>query len=59
VSYRDLGSRSKTGITAHGDRCWETDISRRPPLDTHVRSWLDIERRNRRNAVIERARALL
>jgi hypothetical protein len=62
VEVKDSDSRSNY-IEQHGNRCSETDILPGAAIETalnaHVRSWLDVEKWNRRDAEITAARRLI
>ena len=63
IAVKPSDSRAKRYIEQYGERCWETDILPaaviEQALDAHMRSWLDVKLRARRDAEIERARLLL
>jgi hypothetical protein len=63
IAVKPSDSRAERYIEQYGERCWETDILPasviEQALDAHMRSWLDVKLRARRDAEIERARALL
>ena len=63
IAVKPSDSRAKRYIEQYGERCWETDILPasviEQALDAHIRSWLDVKLLARRDAEIERARALL
>jgi hypothetical protein len=63
IAIKPSDSRAKRYIKQYGERCWEIDILPatviKQALDDDVRSWLDGKLWQRRDAEIERARALL
>jgi hypothetical protein len=63
IAVKPSDSRAERYIKQYGERCWETDILPasviEQALGAHMRSWLDVKLRARRDAEIERARALL
>ena len=63
IAVKPSDSRAERYIEQYGERCWETDILPasviEQALEAHIRSWLDVKLRARRDAEIERARALL
>ena len=63
IAVKPSDSRAERYIEQYGERCWETDILPasviEEALEDHIRSWLDVKLRARRDAEIERARALL
>jgi hypothetical protein len=63
ISVKPSDSRSRSYIAQYGERCWEVDILPGAviarAIDAAIGSWLDIELWRRRDAEIERARALL
>jgi hypothetical protein len=63
IEVKPSDSRAAKYIEQHGDRCWEADVLPAAvierALNAHVHSWLDGKRWQRRDAEIERARALL
>ena len=63
IEVKPSDSRAEGYIEQYGERCWETDILPaaviEQALDAHIRSWLDAKLWARRDAEIERARALL
>jgi hypothetical protein len=63
IQVKPSDSRSKGYVEKYGDRAWEVDILApseiEAALNQSIRSWIDAERWNRRNAEIRAARALL
>jgi hypothetical protein len=63
IEVKASDSRSKSYIAQYGERCWETDILPasviEEAIDADIESWLDRSLWKRRDAEIERARALL
>jgi hypothetical protein len=63
IEVKESDSRSTRYIAQYGDRCWEADIlpaaTIEQAIDAEIDSWLDRDIWNRRDAEIERARALL
>jgi hypothetical protein len=63
IAVKPSDSRSKSYIAEHGNRCWEADVLPaaviEQALDGQVSTWLDDKQWRRRDAEIERARALL
>ena len=63
IEVKPSDSRSKAFIEQYGNRCWEADVLPtsviEEALDSHIRAWFDAKLWKRRDAEIERARALL
>ena len=63
IEVKPSDSRAEKYIEQYGDRCWEADILPASvierAIDTDIRSWFDAKLWKRRDAEIERARALL
>ena len=63
IEVKPSDSRAESYIEQFGERCWETDVLPasviEQAIDDHIRSWLDAKLWARRDAEIERARALL
>jgi hypothetical protein len=63
IAVKPSDSSAQRYIEQYGERCWETDILPASVIEralgAHMRSWLDVKLRARRDAEIERARALL
>ena len=63
IEVKPSDSRAESYTAQYGERCWETDVLPasviEQAIDDHIRSWLDAKLWARRNAEIERARALL
>jgi hypothetical protein len=63
IDVKPSDSRSESYVLQYGERCWEADVLPasviEEALEDHIRSWLDAKLLARRDAEIERARALL
>jgi hypothetical protein len=63
IEVKPSDSRAETFIAQYGDRCWEADVLSeaviQAALDSHIESWLDEKKWNRRAKEIEKARRLL
>jgi hypothetical protein len=63
IDVKPSDSRSESYVVQYGERCWEVDVLPasviEEALEDHIRSWLDAKLLARRDAEIERHRALL
>jgi hypothetical protein len=63
IEVKPSDSRSEKYVEQYGNRCWEVDVlpedTIRQALDDDIRTWLNREWWDQRDAEIERARDLL
>ena len=63
IEVKPSDSRAEAFVAEYSNHCWEADVLPgtviEQGIDDHVRTWLDGERWQRRDAEIEAARKLL